>query len=96
MLDAEEPLVWAIRRAAIDYIRPARVDEALIVRTQVQRLSPARMWLAQTIYRGEEVLTRGEVEACVITLDGKPRRIPGTLMNKLERFVADEPQPSGI
>ena len=87
MLDAAEPLVWAIRRVTVEFIKPARVDEALTVRTRVQGLSPARMWLVQTIFRGEDVLTRGEVEACVITLDGKPRRIPLDLAEKLDRFL---------
>lgn len=87
LLDAEEPLVWAIRRVAIDYEKPARVDEALEVRTEVKNLSRARMWLDQTICRGGDLLTRAEVEACVITLTGKPRRIPSHLAEKLRRLM---------
>jgi acyl-CoA thioester hydrolase len=86
MLDAAEPLVWAIRRVSIDFEKPARVDEALAVRTEVMNLTRARMWLRQTICRGSNVLTRAEVEACVITLGGKPRRIPGHLAEKLEKL----------
>jgi len=89
MLDAPEPLVWAIRRVSIDYLRPARVDEALTVKTSVLRLTPARMGLRQSILRGPDTLTTAEVEACVITLDGKPRRIPADLAGKLERFRED-------
>jgi acyl-CoA thioester hydrolase len=87
MLDADEPLVWAIRRVTIDYEKPARVDEALEVRTEVVKLSHARMWLEQRICRDGELLTRADVEACVITLEGKPRRIPSHLAEKLRDLM---------
>lgn len=89
MLDASEPLVWAVRRVEIDYRKPARVDEALEVHTNVRNLSGARMWLSQDIRRGEDVLTKAEVEACVITLGGQPRRVPGPIAEKLAAFMAD-------
>lgn len=88
MLDAEEPLVWAIRKIAIDYRRPARVDEALEVHTKVDGLSGVRMQLNQEIRRGNDLLTSAEVEACVVTLDGSPRRIPGQVAEKLAAFMA--------
>ncbi len=89
MLDASEPLVWAVRRVSIDYRKPGRVDEALEVHTKVRDLSGARMLLIQEIRRGEDLLTEAEVEACVITLDGNPRRIPGHVAAKLAEFLAN-------
>lgn len=89
MLDADEPLVWAMRRISIDYVKPARVDEALEVHTKVRGLSGARMMLNQEIRRGENLLTEAEVEACVITLDGIPRRIPDHVAQKLAEFTAN-------
>jgi acyl-CoA thioester hydrolase len=88
MLDADEPLVWAIRRIAIDYRRPARVDEALEVHTKVDGLSGVRMHLEQEVRRGDDLLTSAQVEACVVTLDGNPRRIPGHVAEKLAAFMA--------
>ena len=88
LLDADEPLVWAIRQIAIDYRRPARVDEALEVHTKVDGLSGVRMRLNQEIRRGDDLLTSAEVEACVVTLDGSPRRIPGHVAEKLAAFMA--------
>lgn len=88
MLDADEPLVWAIRHISIDYRRPARVDEALEVRTKVGDLSGVRMRLNQEVRRGGDLLTSAEVEACVVTLDGNPKRIPGHVAKKLATFMA--------
>jgi acyl-CoA thioester hydrolase len=87
LLDADEPLVWAIRRVSIDYRRPARVDEALEVHTNVGDLSGVRMQLNQEVRRGNDLLTSAEVVACVVTLDGSPRRIPGHVAEKLAAFM---------
>ena len=86
MLTAEEPLVWVVRRMAIDFGRPARVDDSLLVRTRVREVTGARMKLAQAILRQDEELVTAEVEACVITLDGRLRRIPDEIRAKLEAF----------
>ena len=87
MLDAAEPLVWAVRRVAMDYRKPARVDEPLEVHTAVRALSGARMWLKQNIRREQDILTDAEVEVCVITLSGQPRRIPGHVADTLAALV---------
>src|SRR6266436_5692139 len=70
MFAADEPLVWAVRRLSIDFLRPARVEDALEVRTVVLELAGARMRLEQRIYRSGEELVNAAVEVCVITLDG--------------------------
>jgi len=88
MLEADEPLVWAIRRVSIDYCKAARVDEALEVHTRVDNLSGVRMWLNQEVRRGHDLLTLAMVEACVVTLDGRPRRIPGHVAKKLADVMA--------
>ena len=87
MLEAGQPLVWAVRRIAIDYGKVARVDEALEVVTGVADLTGARMRLAQSVRRGTDQLCRAEVEVCVMTLEGKPRRIPGRIRDKLSEFL---------
>jgi acyl-CoA thioester hydrolase len=87
LLKAEEPLVWTVRRIAIDYSKPARVDEALEIRTAIRELSGVRMRLAQSIRRNEQILTQAEVEVCLVTLEGRPRRIPDFLAQKLQGFL---------
>ena len=37
--------------------------------------------------RGDALLTRGSVEACIMTLTGKPRRIPQDIRDKLLPFL---------
>jgi acyl-CoA thioesterase FadM len=46
------------------------------------------MHLEQEVRRGDDLLTSAQVEACVVTLDGNPRRIPGHVAEKLAAFMA--------
>jgi acyl-CoA thioester hydrolase len=43
----------------------------------------------QKIYAGATLLVHGNVEACMMTLRGKPRRIPQSVREKLLPFVLD-------
>jgi acyl-CoA thioester hydrolase len=87
ILNAQEPLVWAVRRMSIDFARPARMEEALAVHTRVMELVGARMRLDQRVLKDATVLIKAEVEVCIITLDGRPRRVPDPLRKKLEFFL---------
>jgi len=87
ILSAEKPLVWAVRRMAIDFVRPARMEDALAVRTRVVELAGARMRLDQRVVKETTLLLQADVEVCIITLDGRPRRVPDPLRKKLEFFL---------
>ena len=86
LLEAEEPAFWVVRRMKIDFLRPARVEESLAIRTKVIELGGARMRLDQAVLRGTEVLASAEVEVCVVGPDGKLRRVPQTMRRTLETY----------
>jgi acyl-CoA thioester hydrolase len=86
-LEQEEPTAWAIRNAAIEFLRPGRMDDTLMVHTMLTGLSGARLLARQRIYTNEILLTDGRIEACIITLTGKPRRIPQELRDLLTPFL---------
>lgn len=71
-----ERLVWVVRRMEIDFKAPARIDDVLTVDTRVERISGARIFMAQTLSRGGELLVEAKVEAAIIGEDGRPRRFP--------------------
>lgn len=82
-LEDDEPTAWAIRSAHIDYHRPARLDDAVTVRTILIGLSGARLQAIQRVMRGDVLLVEGRIEACIITLTGRPRRIPESVRRLL-------------
>jgi acyl-CoA thioester hydrolase len=88
-LEAEEPTAWAIREVAIKYHRPARVDDALEVRTIATAISGARLNAIQRVMCGEVMLTQARIEACIITLTGRPRRIPQNIRDLLTPFLSE-------
>ena len=88
-LEDEEPTAWAIRSIAVDYHRPARLDDVIHVRTRLTGLSGARMRALQRVVCGETLLVEGRIEACIITLTGKPRRLPQTLRDLLTPFLVE-------
>jgi acyl-CoA thioester hydrolase len=88
-LDSDEPTAWAIREVRVSYHRPARVDDALSVKTELVAISGARIKAVQKIYAGEILLMDGRIEACIITLTGKPRRLPASLRDLLTPFLVE-------
>jgi acyl-CoA thioester hydrolase len=87
LLEQRDPTAWTLRRASIEYIRPARLDDLIAVHTRATSLTGARMTADQKIYHGSTLLTHGVVEACIISLAGKPRRLPQDIREKLQVFV---------
>src|SRR5690242_6737823 len=72
-LEDAEPTAWTLRKVQLEYFRPARLEDQLEVRTTCSSVTGARMTADQRIYAGDTLLTHGTVEACIITLSGKPR-----------------------
>ena len=88
-LDYDEPIALTLRTAKLEFHRPARLDDPLEVHTTCGNLTGARMTAIQKVKCNGQVLMEGQVEACVITLNGKPRRIPADVRGKLLPFLVE-------
>ena len=89
-LDEEEPTAWTLRSVHVDYLRPARLDDVIHVRSRLIGLSGARMQAIQRITCNETLLVEGRIEACITTLTGKPRRLPKKVQETLAPFVTPD------
>ena len=70
---------------AIDFLKPARLDDTVAVGVQLESLGKARCVFAQEIRREDEVLVRAKVTvACVAGEAMKPAEIPEVLRRKME------------
>lgn len=87
LLDRPEPLALAVRRMELAFLKPARIDDALVVATRFRSLAGARMRLSQTILRDGDALATAEVEAACIGLDGRPRRVPAEVAALIAPFI---------
>lgn len=80
-------LVFVVRSVQIDYLQPARFNDALTVTVQVADLTGASITLAQSIYRTptNETLSQGVVKiVCVNATSFKPIAIPEILKTKIQ------------
>ena len=71
-----EKIVWVVRRMEIDFRAPARIDDILTIDTRTQAISGARIFMAQRISRGGDLLIEAKVEAAIIGETGRPKRFP--------------------
>ena len=86
-LESKDPSAWAIRSAKINFLKPARIDDPLHVHTVLTEMGGARLLAIQRIYASGSLLVEGRIEACVISLSGRPRRIPDAVRDLLGPFV---------
>ena len=75
-LREERGVSWVVRRCAIDYLKPARLDEAIEVVTSCSELRGASLDMVQQARRGEETLVRAEPTVACMGTGGRPVRLP--------------------
>ncbi len=80
VLREEADGVFAVRRAVTEFLRPARLDDALVVETELRQVRGARLGLLQNIMREGQVLVSIDVEIVFISSDLRPRRLPPWLV----------------
>nr|WP_279347277.1 tol-pal system-associated acyl-CoA thioesterase [Govania unica] len=73
------PLFFVVRRVELDYLRPAKFDDMVEVRTKFLSVAGASAVMAQEVWRGDELLVRGSVTIAAIGDSGAPRRFPRPL-----------------
>jgi acyl-CoA thioester hydrolase len=76
-------LVFAVRRVEADYLMPARLDDALVVETEVVQVTGARLVMDQVVRRGKDRLFHAIVTVVVITDSGHPARMPANIRQML-------------
>lgn len=90
LLEQDEPLAFVVAEMNIKYAKPARIDDALVVRTRYEAIKGPRMMIRQTVERDGEVLCRADVTAVCIHLDGRPRRPTKRLVELVTPWLAGE------
>jgi acyl-CoA thioester hydrolase len=93
MLVMDEPIAFTIHKLNLSYWRPARIDEALEVRTQFYTGKGVRLEADQSVWRDDVLLVSAEVTASCINLEGRPRRMPAFVRDQLApRLLPGRPE----
>ena len=81
---ASEGLVFVVRRAALDFLAAARLDDLLQISVGVLKLSRASVELEQeAMVDGRRVCSATVLVACVRREDFRPVAIPETIRKKM-------------
>ena len=78
-----EPLAFAVHRMEIDFKAAARIDDLVTITTHRGTLKGMRLAFDQQIERNGQLLLAAKVTVILMTPEGKPRRFPPALLEKL-------------
>jgi acyl-CoA thioester hydrolase len=78
--------MMVVRRLEIEYLKPARLDDMVEVRTKLTALGGASLTLSQDIVAPEtgDTYVRMLVRLASVGLDGRPARLPGAFARQAE------------
>jgi len=79
-------LAFAVVDCAVRYRRPARLDDALEVRTRPVGAGGATISLDQGIWRSDELLAALRIRVANLGENGRPKRLPPRLRHVFARF----------
>lgn len=84
----EPGILFAVRSVQIEYLRPARFDDALVVETAIDRFSKVSLTFAQRILRGaDEVLCSASIKVVCLSKDSfRPTGIPQMIREQAEQI----------
>ncbi len=78
-----EKITFVVRRCEVDYIQSAKLDDALLVSTQIIKLDKVRLQLQQRILREDRCLVDMAVLLVCVNNKGTPVRIPKHIIEAL-------------
>jgi len=87
LLAIEPATAFTVIAMNLNFLKPARVDDALLVSTELADLAGPRLTFSQKLHRGEEGVATATVEACCISLTGRPKKPPPELVSRLKPFL---------
>jgi acyl-CoA thioester hydrolase len=81
---------YALSEVNLRYLRPAKLDDDVVIATCCTELGAASCRMHQTARRGEELLCEAQLRVGFITLDGRPRRQPAAWRTAFQTFMTKD------
>ena len=82
-LQQEFDLMFVVRRATINWRRPAKLDDLLMVETRMGGTGKVRVTMHHTIKRDDTVLCGIEIEVVAVNSSFMPAQLPEALLKLL-------------
>ncbi|WP_416881193.1 tol-pal system-associated acyl-CoA thioesterase [Marivita sp.] len=79
----KDGVVFVVRRVEADYLKPAKFDDELLVRTVVKAVTGVRLIMVQEVVRGDDLLFHAEVTVVCVGEAGAPARLPANIRRQI-------------
>ena len=79
---------FAVTDLALRYLRPARLDDAVLIQSTVAAVSRATCSLIQKALLGAELLCEAEVRVAFVSPAGRARRLPAPFLAAFSSLLA--------
>lgn len=84
-LITEHQCIFAVHSMQLNFRRPARFNDALIVRSHISNVSGASFEFKQKVFRNDELLCEADVKiACLDAKRFRPKSIPSFILMEIE------------
>ena len=80
---------YAVASLQIRYRAPARLDDALVVVSELANVKAASVRIQQRVMRGDALLADAEVVAALVAADGRPRRQPPAWVDIYKNMIRE-------
>ncbi|HEX8388455.1 MAG TPA: tol-pal system-associated acyl-CoA thioesterase [Sphingomonas sp.] len=80
---------YAVARLGIRYLRPAKLDDALLVVSRLREVRAAHVVIHQAVMRDAAILAEAELTVALVAPDGRPRRQPAEWVARYRQIVAE-------
>jgi acyl-CoA thioester hydrolase len=84
---------YAVADMAIRYLIPAKLDDAVVVRTIVEDLGAASCKMCQSAFRNDKLLAEARVRVGFVSPQGRPKRQPAPWRAAFDAFLAGDILP---
>lgn len=88
--ELEGQLGFVVRHMTCDFLKPARIDDLLLVDTRFIEVGGARLDIDQRIGRAGETIFKADLTIALVDARGRPKRIPADMRQAL--LVLQRPQ----
>ncbi len=83
---------YAVSEINLKYLRPAKLDDDVVIETTCTELGAASCRMHQIASRGDEKLCEASLRVGYISLEGRPKRQPAEWRAAFETFMNQEAQ----
>jgi acyl-CoA thioester hydrolase len=87
-LAEQHGVIFVVRSAAIEYLKPARFNDSLRVSVELIKVGAGQIDLVQRVTRNDDLLAKASIKIACVGLTGmRPTRIPKALATRIRTGI---------